>query len=310
MNVEREFKTAIAQLERYSKNNKTLRGGGQDLRSRQLSEIRTICRLLGISTIHGNHDHILNENFTNAREYVWKYRKELAKIFDYTDSDADQDRAFNRLLGVWGFATIKVTHQKWVGAGKCPFTKRDTTVEKFRKFRMENPEFEEFISTQETTSVTSRKKVIEECQKRWRLSRKRRKMSYGYKISVSVGNLFSEAFSPASWNSCLSTATKQNTQKSLSLNVKLKYKHMFALKMKQAIPGALPLINVMPEALGGDIVTVHGFPFVSVECGGAGDCFFKAISRGLAERNIIRTHQELRQMLGEWLEVEDNAARF
>ena len=96
-------------------------------------------------------------------------------------------------------------------------------------------------------------------------------------------------------------------------------KHPFQQKViSQVHTVALPQINVVPgqistsniTALAGNIVTVRGFSFVSVECGGQGDCFFKAISRGLAERNIIRTHQELRQMLGEWLEVEDNAIKF
>ena len=99
-------------MERYSEKKLTLRGGGQDLRARQLFEIRKICRLLGITTIHGNHNHILNENIKNAKEYVWEHRKELAQIFEYYEDHDEKDRVFNRLLYAWGFATIKVIHQE------------------------------------------------------------------------------------------------------------------------------------------------------------------------------------------------------
>ena len=36
-----------------------------------------------------------------------------------------------------------------------------------------------------------------------------------------------------------------------------------------------------------------------VQCGGVGDCFFKSISRGFADSDIVRTHIELRKMLGD-----------
>ena len=89
-------------------------------------------------------------------------------------------------------------------------------------FRKEHPEFDEFIATQQISSVANRKKVIEECQRRWRLSRKRRKMSYGYKIVVSVGDLFKDAFAPVTWNSYFRTTFAQHSQKPLSLNMKVR----------------------------------------------------------------------------------------
>ena len=60
----------------------TMRGAGQDLRTRQLSEVQEICSLLAVTTFNGEHNYILNEdNLDNAKNYVQKYRKELSQIF-------------------------------------------------------------------------------------------------------------------------------------------------------------------------------------------------------------------------------------
>ena len=157
----------VSQVETLSANKMTMRGGGQDLRSRQLSEVRKICSLLAITTFHGSNNCILNEeNLENAKNYVWKYRKELSEIFEYRDyRTATRDKIFNQLLSIWGFARVKVIPTKWNGTGKCPFTKKDSTAEKFGKFRRECPEFEEFISSQKTDTVADRKRVLAECRK-------------------------------------------------------------------------------------------------------------------------------------------------
>ena len=52
LNVRREFTSTISTVESFSNHRMTLRAGGQDLRARQLSEIRAICRKLSISTLH------------------------------------------------------------------------------------------------------------------------------------------------------------------------------------------------------------------------------------------------------------------
>ena len=156
----------ISQVERFSANNMTMRGAGQDLRSRQLFEVQKICSLLAITTFYGKHNYILNEeNLENAKYYVQKYRKELSQIFEYRDYRTDtKDSVFNKLLSIWGFARVKVIHTKLIGTGKCAFTKRDATVDKFRKFRKECPEFEAFISTQNADTVADRKKNVRRMQ--------------------------------------------------------------------------------------------------------------------------------------------------
>ena len=48
-----------------------MRGGGQDLRSRQLSEIRQVARIIGMTSIHGSHKVKLNEeSLVKAKEHV------------------------------------------------------------------------------------------------------------------------------------------------------------------------------------------------------------------------------------------------
>ena len=48
-----------------------------------------------------------------------------------------------------------------------------------------------------------------------------------------------------------------------------------------------------------NVQTIRSKRFVSIECGGDGNCFFKSISRGLENYGIMRTHEELRKMLSD-----------
>ena len=92
-----------------------------------------------------------------------------------------------------------MTQNKWVAAGRCPFTKQDSTKARFEKFLKDYPEFSDFASTQVTRTVSDRKKVIDKCQKNWRAASKRRRMSYRHMIKVSVGDLFERIFSPVNF---------------------------------------------------------------------------------------------------------------
>ena len=84
INIKREFKMSVTNLESFSNYKYTLRAGRQDLRARQLSEIRNICRFLGISTLHGNQKLMLDEDKLRVgKGYVWNKREELAAIFEY-----------------------------------------------------------------------------------------------------------------------------------------------------------------------------------------------------------------------------------
>ena len=74
----------VARVESYSRGRWTIRGGGQDLRSRKLSEIRKLSTLLGVTSLHGCHEHILDDKMLNeAKDHVWKNREELSQIFEY-----------------------------------------------------------------------------------------------------------------------------------------------------------------------------------------------------------------------------------
>ena len=59
-----------------------------------------------------------------------------------------------------------------------------------------------------------------------------------------------------------------------------------------------------------NVQTIRSKRFVSIECGGDGNCFFKSISRGLENYGIMRTHEELRKMLSDQLSQPTNAASF
>ena len=158
----------ISQVQKFLANNMTMRGTGQDLRSSQLSEMRKICSLLAITTFYGKHNYILNEeNLEIAKNYVRKYRTDLSQILEQRDYRTDtKDSVFNKLLSIWGFAGVKVIHTKLIGTGKSAFTKSDSTVDKFRKFRKECPEFVAFISTQNTDTVANRKKNVKRMQEK------------------------------------------------------------------------------------------------------------------------------------------------
>ena len=61
------------------------------MRSRQLSEIRTITRILKVSTLHGNDGFQLNEtNLKIANNYVYQNRIALNKIFDIKEHINDE----------------------------------------------------------------------------------------------------------------------------------------------------------------------------------------------------------------------------
>ena len=54
------------------------------MRSRQLSEIRIICGLLGVDTLHGKDNMELDaQRLKQAKEYAWRNRYQLASIFGY-----------------------------------------------------------------------------------------------------------------------------------------------------------------------------------------------------------------------------------
>lgn len=198
----------------------TFRAGGQDLRARQLSEIRIICRILKVSSLHGNEGCSLDKrDLQQAKWYVYQKRTALNAIFELRSHLNDKGFAhswlplrvkasierdpqmhiLNRLLKTWGFCSVKVTHSEYVSLGRCPFTQRDSTKARFERFLENNPQFAEFVSTQATTTVADRKKVISLCQGKWRSSRDRRKRSYCHILYTGKGDLFKRVFSPVTW---------------------------------------------------------------------------------------------------------------
>ena len=71
LNVERAFSSTVAYVESFSNGKWTIRGGGQDLRSRQLSEVRKPLSILGVATFHGSNNFILDEEkLKEAKDYV------------------------------------------------------------------------------------------------------------------------------------------------------------------------------------------------------------------------------------------------
>lgn len=96
LNIQKEFEVQVSDLESLSYNRWTIRAGGQNLRSRQLSEIRTLCALLNKSNLHGNNGLVLDEtNLQNAKSYIHQNRQALAKIFNikphHNDLEAPHD---------------------------------------------------------------------------------------------------------------------------------------------------------------------------------------------------------------------------
>ena len=71
LNVEMEFSMTVARVESFSQGKWTIRGGGQDLRSRKLSEIRRLSKILGVTSLHASHKWKLDEKMINeAKDHV------------------------------------------------------------------------------------------------------------------------------------------------------------------------------------------------------------------------------------------------
>ena len=155
LNVRLEFLMTITGVESRSDYQFTLRGGGQNLRARQLSEIRNICRKLSISSLH-DQDNLTIEpgKVLCVKIDVYKRRHELSLIFEFSNHiSADgntlpflserikrliqkdpQLYVVNQVLKSLGFATLGLTRDQWIGGGKCPFTLRDSTKKRCQAF--------------------------------------------------------------------------------------------------------------------------------------------------------------------------------
>lgn len=251
----------------------------------------------------------------------------------------------NQVLRSQGYATFKVCNDVQIGGGRCPFSiKRYSTKKKFQNFLETYPQFIEFCSSLKTDTVKERRRVLGQCIAKWRTSKKR-KMTYKTVLYVSKGDIFQRAFSPASQkdhskntnkttidvssitNNYSNTVFPSNSIKKLEVpkfivvpskilsnpqDTKLvnkvflpKSKQIFLPKSKQILfkPIAKPIPIIYKEI-------VRNKEFEVIECGGGGNCFFHAISRGLQENNIILSYVELRQMLSDWLADFDNAREF
>ena len=83
LNDEREFKSLVSKIESFANYKWTIRSGGQDLRARQLSEIRLICKHLRIKTLHSsNMKKVSDIDLQKAKDYVWENRDAISKIFE------------------------------------------------------------------------------------------------------------------------------------------------------------------------------------------------------------------------------------
>ena len=228
----------------------------------------------------------------------------------------------NRVLSAWGFCNVRVKHNMWLGSGRCSFTKRDTTKKKFKEFLKNYPEFAETVSAMAVETVSDRKRVIGICQENWRQARKRRKMSYCYMIIVTAGNLFKRAFSAASWMNADDVhpivvvpnyaPMKKNSDGCPRPNpIKADTSAALFIETFISMVNGMGLQqNAVQHIPNMATVNVRGMQFTNVECGGSGNCFFYAISRGLKDFNISITHSELRRMLAEWLEDFHNSTTF
>ena len=94
MNVQREFRNAITTIESLSNYRLTLRAGGQNLRARQLSEIRIICRNLGVSCLHDHMCEIDVAKLCNVKRYIFDNRVQLAELFEYKNYVSDSGAPF------------------------------------------------------------------------------------------------------------------------------------------------------------------------------------------------------------------------
>ena len=84
LNIKREFQDKVMTVENLSNYRMTLRAGGQDLRARQLSEIRVICNFLGLSTLHEVDKLEISAGcLTNVKQYAWQRREQMAELFEY-----------------------------------------------------------------------------------------------------------------------------------------------------------------------------------------------------------------------------------
>ena len=239
LNIQKEFATQISHLESLSNYKWTLRAGGQDLRSRQLSEIRTICRILKLSTLHGNHGLILGETLLQeAKEYVYRNRQSLSAIFEFKPHINDLGKphpwlpkktialisrdpmlyTLNRIMKLWGFIRVKRKQRTYIPKGRPPFTKKDSTRARFQKFLSDNPQFSAIVSNHQTNTVVQRKKFISLCQKKWRTSRSKRRMTYCHTLVVSKGDLFTRVFSPLTWASSSAIVMSQLIQEATKLH--------------------------------------------------------------------------------------------
>ena len=163
-------------------------------------------------------------------------------------------------------------------------------------------------------------------------------MSYKTILRVSKGDIFHRAFAPVSWNYGHKIENK-NRDVSLKLNNYSNTSFLANSNKKLELPklsilptGSLKKINfyqlkpvskftnkqlnpchakLIPNIINNiEKVSIRNKQFQVIDCGGGGNCFFHAISRGLQERNINRSFLELRQMLSDWFSDFDNARSF
>ena len=214
-NVKREFGIPVRELENKSNHKQTLRAGGQNMRSKQLEIIRQICSNLQVSTLHGNDQHVLQEDlFQTTLEQVWQRRKEVATVFDYRVQTNDKGQVnacaprkvrqginrnpklfvLNRVLRSWGFSSIKKVRKVKISSGICPFTKRrDSSMSRFQDLLAKYPEYACFVQSKDTKYRHQRIAVIGELRKRQRQNNVRRQ-EHQHVINVSKGDLFKNAF--------------------------------------------------------------------------------------------------------------------
>ena len=88
--------------------------------------------------------------------------------------------------------------QQYKRTGVCPFTLQDSTVERFKLFVKNFPEYKQISETRCTETVKDRKSVLKICQQTWRAS-KRVKIGHTAIIKISKGDIFKRAFTPCSW---------------------------------------------------------------------------------------------------------------
>ena len=223
---------------------------------------------------------------------------------------------------------------------------KDSTVKRFEKFLRDNPQFLEFLPSKDKLNVHDRKKVLKKSQAAWRNTRKRRKMGYGHGIKIKEGNIFSEAFSPLVSPTKLLVPAKNtisaqdttfqppviaptgrsvlqqditstterhsgNMPNRMMAQTSNTFKNYFLNHIDADKSDVTPNVKIIPLPIQNfNTVFVRGKRYTVYDCGGAGNCFFHAISFGLEMYRICRTHVELRKMLSDWLKDSDNATWF